>query len=95
MIEATTNACAPCAPATNLRQNGRKKILGKPLTERQKQVVMMIAKSFTPREIADIMQLKRTTVYEYRMSISKRLGYKDIASLTRYAIRTGLITAEE
>ncbi len=64
------------------------------LTPRQTEVLRLLAQGRSVKEIAYDLQLSAKTVETYRAQIMERLGLHDLASLVRYAIRTGLIGAE-
>ncbi len=64
------------------------------LTARQIEVLRLLAIGKSVKEIAYDLQLSAKTVETYRAQIMERLGLHDIASLVRYAIRTGMISAE-
>ena len=64
------------------------------LTARQVEVLRLLALGKSVKEIAFELQLSAKTVETHRAQIMARLGLHDIASLVRYAIRTGLISAE-
>lgn len=63
------------------------------LTERQIQVLKLIAQGKGSREIAVELGLSPKTVDVHRARIMERLRLNDIASLTRYAVRKGLVQA--
>ncbi len=63
------------------------------LTPRQTEVLRLLAQGRSVKEIAYDLQLSAKTVETYRAQIMERLGLHDIASLVRYAIRTGMIIA--
>lgn len=62
------------------------------LTERQLRILKLIALGRGTKEIAYELCLSRKTVDVHRSRIMDRLQVKDIAGLTRYAVRSGLIT---
>ena len=62
-----------------------------PLTARELQVVKLIAEGYTSDEIADTLVISRKTVDHHRASILDKLGMRNGAELTRYAIRRGLV----
>ena len=64
------------------------------LTDRQRQVLRLLALGKSVKEIAYDLQLSAKTVETYRAQIMERLDLHDLASLVRYAIRSGLIEAE-
>lgn len=64
---------------------------GDRLTERQIEILRLIAQGKASKEIAFELGLSPKTVDVHRARIMERLEINDIASLTRYAIRTGLV----
>jgi DNA-binding NarL/FixJ family response regulator len=62
-----------------------------PLTQRELQVVKLIAEGHTSDEIAASLVISRKTVDHHRARILDKLGLRNGAELTRYAIRRGLI----
>ncbi|MDK9702227.1 MAG: response regulator transcription factor [Sulfuritalea sp.] len=64
------------------------------LTTRQLEVLRLLALGRSVKEIAHELQLSAKTVETYRAQIMARLGLRDIASLVRYAIRNGIVSAE-
>jgi DNA-binding NarL/FixJ family response regulator len=64
------------------------------LTARQLEVLRLLALGKSVKEIAYDLQLSAKTVETYRAQLMERLDLHDLASLVRYAIRTGLISAE-
>jgi DNA-binding NarL/FixJ family response regulator len=62
-----------------------------PLTPRERQVVKLIAEGQTSDEIAKTLVISRKTVDHHRASILDKLGMRNGAELTRYAIRRGLV----
>jgi DNA-binding NarL/FixJ family response regulator len=62
-----------------------------PLTPRELQVVKLIAEGMSSDEIAHELVISRKTVDHHRANILGKLGMRNGAELTRYAIRRGLI----
>jgi DNA-binding NarL/FixJ family response regulator len=62
-----------------------------PLTRRELQVVKLIAEGHTSDEIAAGLVISRKTVDHHRARILEKLGMRNGAELTRYAIRRGLV----
>lgn len=62
-----------------------------PLTPRELQVVKLIAEGYTSDEIATALTISRKTVDHHRARILEKLGMRNGAELTRYAIRRGLV----
>ena len=63
------------------------------LTDRQVQVLTMVAEGHRTRDIAKQLSLSVKTVESHRGEIMKRLKMHDVVSLVRYAMRVGLVTA--
>ncbi len=61
------------------------------LTQRQHQVLKLIAEGVTTRDISAQLGLSVKTVETYRQQIMERLNIHDIASLTRFAVRHGIV----
>jgi DNA-binding NarL/FixJ family response regulator len=63
------------------------------LTHRQVEILRLIAQGRASKEIAYELGLSPKTVDVHRARIMERLQLGDIASLTRYAVRKGLVKA--
>jgi DNA-binding NarL/FixJ family response regulator len=61
------------------------------LTYRQVQILKLIAEGRAAKEIGLELGLSSKTIDVHRAHIMERLGLHDVASLTRYAVRKGLI----
>jgi DNA-binding NarL/FixJ family response regulator len=61
------------------------------LTEREVEVVQMVAESCSSKEIATRLGIAAKTVEHYRANIMQKLGARDVAALTRYAVKRGLV----
>ncbi len=64
-----------------------------PLTARQQEVLRLIAQGRNTKEIAHTLGLSVKTIETHRLEIMERLEIHDVAGLTRYAIRKGLVSA--
>ncbi len=64
---------------------------GHSLTERELQVLRLLADGRTSREIADALSIRFKTATSHRNSILSKLGVHDTVLAVRWAIRTGLI----
>ena len=64
------------------------------LTPRQREVLQLVAEGHTTKEIAKKLDISVKTVEMHRRQIMKALGIHDIAGLTRYAIRTGIVDSD-
>ncbi|MDP2129028.1 MAG: response regulator transcription factor, partial [Pseudohongiella sp.] len=63
------------------------------LSERERQVLQLIAEGHTTKSIAAMLFVSVKTAESHRTHIMQRLGLHNIASLVRYAIRRGMIKA--
>jgi DNA-binding NarL/FixJ family response regulator len=61
------------------------------LTERQIEILVMLARGKSSKEIAYDLGLSSKTVDVHRARIMERLNLDDLASLTLYAVRMGLV----
>jgi DNA-binding NarL/FixJ family response regulator len=62
-----------------------------PLTQRENEVVKLIAEGHNTHEIAALLTISAKTVERHRANILGKLGMRDRVEVTRYAIRVGLI----
>jgi DNA-binding NarL/FixJ family response regulator len=63
------------------------------LTARQVQILVLLAEGMSSKEIAHQLGLSPKTVDVHRARIMERLQLNDVARLTRYAVRMGLVQA--
>jgi two-component system response regulator NreC len=61
------------------------------LTDREREVLTLIAEGHTNQDIANRLYISIKTVQTHRAHIFEKLGLHDRTELVRYAIRTGLI----
>lgn len=61
------------------------------LTAREREVLQLVAEGKTTKEIATILGVSVKTADAHRTRLMQKLDLHDIAGLTRYAIRQGLI----
>lgn len=61
------------------------------LTRREKQILAMIARGMTNKEVAHDLEISIHTVENHRANLSEKLGSKNVASLVQFAIQKGLI----
>jgi len=62
------------------------------LTSRQHEVLQLLAEGKTPKEIAGMLNVSARTVEFHKYRIMEILGLKNIAELTTYAVRKGIVT---
>lgn len=64
------------------------------LTEREKEILRLIAQGLTNREIAEHLYLSINTVQSHRTHIMDKLNLQSRAELMKYAIRVGLLRGD-
>lgn len=65
---------------------------GDGLSGREREVLQLVAEGHTTKEIAQSLHLSPKTVDSHREHIMEKLGIRNIAGLTKYALREGLTT---
>lgn len=63
------------------------------LTEREREVLQLVAEGKTSKEIAETLGISWKTAESHRTRIMGKLAIHDMAGLVRYAIRHGMIQA--
>lgn len=61
------------------------------LTARQTEILRLVASGLTTKEIARELVISPKTVEFHRARLMERIGVRDVASLTRFALQSGLI----
>lgn len=64
------------------------------LTDREREVLKLIAEGYTNPEIADLLHVSVKTVQAHRGHIMEKLDLHRPAALVKYAIRKGLVEAD-
>jgi len=64
------------------------------LTNREREVLQLMAEGKSTSQIAELLDIKYKTVQTHRQQIRHKLKIKSVADLTKYAIREGLTTLE-
>ena len=65
------------------------------LSDREREVLRLLAQGYTNREIGERLFLSVKTVEGYRARILGKLGLRGRAELTRYALQRGLLSDEQ
>ncbi len=63
----------------------------KAITDREEEILKLVAEGHTSKDIGDILAISIKTVERHRANLLQKLGLRDRLELTRYAIRAGLI----
>lgn len=61
------------------------------LTARQRQVLQLLAEGSTAKQIAEILHVSSRTVEFHKYRIMEALGIRNVAELTAYAMKNGLL----
>jgi DNA-binding NarL/FixJ family response regulator len=91
----------PAATKTLLRgylgrvRSGDETDFGEVLSDRERDVVRLTAEGHTAQQAADVLALSPKTVETYRHRAMQKLGLTNRAELVRYALRAGLLGADE
>jgi DNA-binding NarL/FixJ family response regulator len=64
------------------------------LTDREKQVLKLIAEGRSNRDIAELLSLSVKTVIAHRANLMEKLNIHNRTELVKYAIRKGLIAVD-
>lgn len=85
-------------PALERAKNGKRKIKtdvqaieSEELSEREKDVLIQVAKGLSNKEIADVLCISTHTVISHRKNITRKLNIHSTAGLTIYAIVNKLV----
>jgi two-component system response regulator NreC len=77
-----------------MAQSARTEVGGQPLlTEREREVVRLVAEGLSSREIAERLCISVKTVDTHRANIMDKIGVHSVAELIKYAIREGIVSA--
>ena len=61
------------------------------ISDKEKEILRLIAMEHTTQEISSILCLSKHTIDSYRKNLLSKLGVRNIAGLTKYAIKLGLV----
>jgi DNA-binding NarL/FixJ family response regulator len=61
------------------------------LSPRERRIVQLVARGLSSKEIAAELGISTKTVSNHRTHVREKLGLRDVASFTRYAIEHGLV----
>lgn len=62
------------------------------MTDRENEIIVLIAEGYTNDQIADMLFLSKHTVNTHRKNILNKLGVKNTAGIVMYAVKTQLIS---
>lgn len=61
------------------------------LTDREREVLILLARGLSSKEIATELDISTRTVESHRANLMRKLGVKSVALLTQVAIREGIV----
>ncbi|MFN2343845.1 MAG: LuxR C-terminal-related transcriptional regulator, partial [Desulfonatronovibrio sp.] len=61
------------------------------LTPREREVLKLLAEAYKNREIGDMLYISEKTVEKHRSNIMNKLGLRNVAALTAFAMEHGLV----
>jgi len=95
-LRAVTDGCSYFTPfATKLMDDERHlHTAAAHLTDRERAILQMIAEGMSNKEMAERISIAPKTVEHHRAQVMQKLGMHDVATLTRYAVRMGLVPVE-
>lgn len=64
------------------------------LTELEKQIMQLICKEMTSKQIADILRVNKRTIESYRMRIMDKIGARSVAGIITFALEKGIAKPE-
>jgi two-component system response regulator DegU len=84
--------------ASVLRKNVKERKVGQrpnfqtaELTEREKEILLLICQELTMKEIGQRLFLSENTVRNHRVNIMEKVGVNNIVGLVKYAYETGVV----
>jgi DNA-binding NarL/FixJ family response regulator len=63
------------------------------LSERQAEILQLIAEGYCTKQIASLLYISSKTAEKHRQCVMNKLGIHKIATLTRYAVSSGIVEA--
>ena len=94
-IRAVADGLVWMPPAMQAALVGQDSPAAKKLTARESEVVRYVAVGMRNAEVAARLSLSESTVKTHLTNIFQKLGIRDRIELTRYAIKTGLVTVQD
>jgi two-component system response regulator NreC len=70
---------------------GQERVSFDGLTDREREVLQLVAEGHSNRQIADLLNLSIRTVQNHRAHIMEKLGMHDRGELIKYAVQKGII----
>jgi len=94
-IYSSTNSIIKVIRELLMKEGGYKDLAPQGLSERELDVLRLVAKGKSNKDIADMLFISIHTVISHRKNITDKLGIKSIPGLTVYAILNKLVEPSE
>lgn len=65
------------------------------LSEREKEILGLVAKGYTNKEVADLLSISAKTVENHKANLMEKLGLSTRRDLIRFAVKRGLLEFED
>ena len=65
------------------------------LTDRERQILKLVAEGLRNRNIAELLCISLKTVETHRLNLMRKLDAHNAADLTQWAYRTGLLGSDQ
>jgi two-component system response regulator NreC len=72
-------------------QSGQDKQTLDGLTDREREILQLVAEGHTNKDVAEMLSLSIRTVQNHRAHLMEKLGIHDRSELVKYAIKKGII----
>ena len=76
-------------------EENNKNVADIPISNRESEVLALVAKGFINKEIADKLCISLPTVVSHRKNICDKLHIKSVSALTIYAVTHGIVSVDE
>ncbi|MBU1567196.1 MAG: response regulator transcription factor [Proteobacteria bacterium] len=77
----------------SMHRNGKKSPFQE-LTRREKEVLQLVVKGLTSKQMAEYLNLSQRTVDHHRSNLLRKFKRKNSAEMVNYAVRNGFVTSE-
>ena len=64
------------------------------LTNREREVLQLVAEGYTGQEIAKRLSISPRTAEQHRANIMRKLGFQNQREIVRYAIKKGILSID-
>jgi DNA-binding NarL/FixJ family response regulator len=68
---------------------------GSPITVREREVLRLLVEGKNSKQIAETLKISTKTVEAHRANMMRKLNLHSVAALVRYAIRNGVVAAQQ